>query len=267
MANRKRSSNEKPAAPASPTESSGELSGYLAETRGVALSLLFIAPLLVFYEVGLAVMKPQTRSYAGRLLRQPFHNLLGSQAMLGFNVLIFAALLVAFWRLNRHQKVRARYYPFLLLESGVYGFFFGAAAVAVLGWMGMELAFAGASLPTGDLAGSVLLSVGAGVYEEIIFRLLLLAGLYHLCTKLLLMGQVPAAAIAVVLSSFAFAACHYIQLDVWDGFRLSWTQDPTWQGFSFRFVSGGIFSLIFLTRGLAVAAYTHAFHDIFVTLR
>ena len=184
---------------------------------------------------------------------------------MGFNVLVFAGLLAAFFWLNRSERVRARYFPYVLLESGVYAFFFGSIVLSLID--AARLLMAATWLPgsVGTMAENVVLSIGAGVYEEILFRLLLLGGLYYVLHKAWGMNAALAAGIAVVVSSVAFSACHHIQIDIWNGFDIRWSEQFTWDAFSYRLISGGVFSLIFVARGLAVAAYTHAFYDILVT--
>ncbi len=60
---------------------------------------------------------------------------------------------------------------------------------------------------------------------------------------------------AVVLTSLCFAASDDVGPHG-EVFR--------WYTFTFRFVAGGFFAVLFVYRGFGVAAGTHAFYDIFV---
>ncbi len=231
--------------------------GYLHETCGLPLSLLFIAPLLIVYEVGLMLIRPERHSWAGGVVRETFFNLLGSDGMVVLNVVVLATVLAGFWWLKRRRSVHIRYYPVLLAESAVYAFFFGWMVLAVIDIAQLPVAMGRLPNAMGKVADNVVLSIGAGVYEEIVFRLLLMTGICMLVRKGWDTKPSVAAGLAVVISSLIFAACHHIG-PAGDPFR--------WYAFSFRLVSGSLFGVIYLCRGLAVAAYTHAFYDIIVTL-
>ena len=99
--------------------------------------------------------------------------------------------------------------------------------------------------------------LGAGVYEELLFRLLLVP---------LLIGRVAAAAAssdrqhgrgAVLLSSLVFAAAHHIP---------PYGETFAWFSFSFRVLAGIFFAVLFVYRGFGIAAGTHAGYDLLVGL-
>jgi membrane protease YdiL (CAAX protease family) len=95
---------------------------------------------------------------------------------------------------------------------------------------------------------------GAGIYEEVLFRLILVPVVGALVALLALERQWCVAA-AVVVTSVAFSAAHYVgaQGEAFD-----------WFSFSFRFLAGVFFALLFVRRGFGIAAGTHALYDIFV---
>jgi membrane protease YdiL (CAAX protease family) len=97
--------------------------------------------------------------------------------------------------------------------------------------------------------------LGAGIYEELLFRLILLS----LAVWALRKAHAGTATVllAVVLTSLLFAGAHYIG-PAGDSFR--------WFGFLFRYVAGVFFSLLFIYRGFGVAAGTHAAYDILIGL-
>jgi hypothetical protein len=110
----------------------------------------------------------------------------------------------------------------------------------------------------GPFAGLVM-SFGAGLYEEIAFR----AGLFGLGAKLALIvfplpvpfkRQVFYLAWAVVAAA-AFSGWHYVGplADPFDA-----------RSFLFRMVCGLVFTAIFAFRGFAPAVWTHAIYDIWV---
>jgi membrane protease YdiL (CAAX protease family) len=112
-------------------------------------------------------------------------------------------------------------------------------------------ALAGLSLPEG-----IVLSLGAGFYEELVFRVLLvgtLAGIFHASG----FDRRKAGIFAALLAALLFSAFHYIGPygDAW--------RAPS---FIFRFLAGLAFSALFLLRGFGIAAWTHALYDVFLLL-
>jgi membrane protease YdiL (CAAX protease family) len=104
---------------------------------------------------------------------------------------------------------------------------------------------------------TLVLSVGAGTYEELFFRVGLLGAARFAFSKTALGDGARAAALAIVVSSLMFSAFHYppIGLDPWE----------LWS-FVFRVLMGVFFAVLYWTRGFAVAVYTHAIYDIIVLL-
>jgi membrane protease YdiL (CAAX protease family) len=99
------------------------------------------------------------------------------------------------------------------------------------------------------------MSLGAGVYEETVFRLGLLGGLVFVLEKLVRIARWAALLGAFLLSSAVFSAMHHLPP----------YGDPLELGpFVYRLLAGIFFGLLFWRRGFAVAVYTHAFYDIFV---
>jgi hypothetical protein len=97
---------------------------------------------------------------------------------------------------------------------------------------------------------------GAGLYEEVLFRLLLLPIAVWTLERL---GCSPLSAgfWALLLSSLLFSAAHYIG-PLGDSFAL--------YSFTFRTVAGIFFAVLFLLRGFGIAAGTHFFYDLLVGL-
>jgi membrane protease YdiL (CAAX protease family) len=109
------------------------------------------------------------------------------------------------------------------------------------------------SLP---LSEGIVLSLGAGIYEELVFRVLLAGGLFVLFRS----GGLPrgrSGVFAALLSALAFSAFHYIG-PYGDPWALA--------SFTFRFLAGLAFSVLFLVRGFGIAAWTHALYDVFLML-
>ena len=98
--------------------------------------------------------------------------------------------------------------------------------------------------------------LGAGIYEELLFRLILLTatiGALRYCG----MKRGLAVVAAVLITSLLFSVAHYVG-PYGEAFEMF--------GFLFRFVAGVFFCVLFVNRGFGIAAGTHAGYDILVGL-
>ncbi len=104
-----------------------------------------------------------------------------------------------------------------------------------------------------DAPTQFMVSLGAGVFEELLFRVVLVTALMALGRHVFGMGPRFSAGFAVVLSALIFSAFHYIGPF---GDKLSLPS------FLFRAISGLLFSIIYVTRGFGIVAWTHALYDV-----
>jgi membrane protease YdiL (CAAX protease family) len=101
----------------------------------------------------------------------------------------------------------------------------------------------------------MVLSVGAGLYEELVFRLVMIAVVHMILVDLLKMPSLNGAVIAVLVSSLFFSVSHF------QGAPWPWDTSQ----FVFYSVAGLYFSLIYVFRGFGIVVATHAIYDILVT--
>jgi hypothetical protein len=234
--------------------------GYFVESRAPRYSLLFAVPLLLAYEFlawTLGGASGSVRNGADVLLKWLFHGFGGSRGLLIFNVLLAVAaavLVIRDWR-RAGGPLRARVFGLMFVESAVLallvGIVVGNATQALLQHLAMN------QMGNLSLSTQLMLSLGAGIYEELLFRVLLVGALSAIGTRLL--GWTPRAAgiVACVLGALIFSAFHYIGA----------YGDPLELGsFTFRFLAGLVFSALYLTRGFGITAWTHALYDVYVTV-
>jgi membrane protease YdiL (CAAX protease family) len=113
----------------------------------------------------------------------------------------------------------------------------------------------GALIGSTQKDAQLVLSLGAGIYEELIFRLI---GFNLLGFILIDLWQVPksrAYVLMVVSSGLLFALYHYLGYEHFG-----------WRTLAFRTAAGIYFGVIYLTRGFGVTAGTHTSYDIIVVL-
>jgi hypothetical protein len=147
-------------------------------------------------------------------------------------------------------------------ESLLYALLFGSIVGTMTTWLlgGGGVRFAAQEGPLSSLSvpEGIVLSLGAGVYEEIVFRVLLVGGLWALFRSSGI-GRRKAGVFSALLAALVFSGFHYIG-PYGDQWELA--------SFLFRFLAGLAFSVLFLVRGFGITAWTHALYDVLVfTLR
>ena len=96
--------------------------------------------------------------------------------------------------------------------------------------------------------------LGAGVYEEALFRLVLVPVLFRVL-RLLQTPQVLASALAVTASALLFSLAHHAGTP---------GEPFSWFAFVFRWMAGVFFAWVFVIRGFGIAVGTHTAYDILV---
>jgi len=114
-----------------------------------------------------------------------------------------------------------------------------------------------------SLMTNIVTGVGAGIYEELVFRLILICALMVLFQDVIGLSHQNAIALSVLMSAALFSAHHNI---VWIDGRLARSAPFNWTEFGFRTVAGVYFAILFAIRGFGITAGTHAFYDIIATI-
>jgi hypothetical protein len=206
----------------------------------LAASFVLIFPLLLAYEIGVL--------FAGRVngadvITRAVYGVLGRTSYL----LVYAAIAVAFllWirREKRWSTLRIEVAAPVVLEAAVYALTLGAALTIVVDRL----------LGLGLSPGELVSALGAGVHEELVFRLGLLCGLIAMFRQ----TKVGIAA-AIVISSIVFSLAHHVGV---------YGEPFTVHAFVYRAFAGAAFALIFWFRSLAHVVYAHVFYDVLVYWR
>lgn len=225
--------------------------GYWTVSRTPLTSLVFTLPLVLAYEGGvLALGRGSPRNGADVWLRQLL-DACGFGSYFLLPTLTVAGLLA--WHHVEHDRWRFR--PAVLGTMAVECLLWAAALMGVARLQGRFWPLAAALEAEGVLARLVAFC-GAGLYEEVLFRLLLLPALAW-CLERVGFSAVGAAAWAIVGSSLLFSAAHHVGPlgDVFSVYR-----------FTFRFLAGVFFACLFSLRGFGIVAGTHAAYDMLVGL-
>lgn len=228
-------------------------------------SLLFTLPLVLAYEGGVLLLgRGSPRNGADVWLRHLLDALGFGQYFL-LPLLTVAGLLA--WQYLAHDRwrVSASALPGMAAECMLWAVFLvGIARVqqniwpfphAPLQWAFLQWpADAGVGWQT--VLTRLIGYCGAGLYEEVLFRLLLLP-IAVWAFERLGCSTIAAGGWAILLSSLLFSAAHYIG-PLGDSFAA--------YSFTFRAVAGMFFAILFLLRGFGITAGTHFFYDLLVGL-
>jgi hypothetical protein len=240
---------------------------YFSLSRSPRYSVLFALPLLIAYE-GLAAMLSQPghgelRNGADALFRAAFTQIAGVYGPMLFMaaiILLGLFLVVRDLRVNR-GGLRPLVFGGMLLESiavaAAFGLIIGVATAKLIGSLQMLMI---AQVAQGGIKSMawptrLMLSLGAGLYEELFFRVFLVTGLATAGRVLLGFSTRVTSVFAVVISAIVFSAFHYVG-PFGDPFEI--------QSFTFRMLSGLAFSVLYVLRGFGVTAWTHALYDSFL---
>ncbi len=232
------------------------LKAYWQQSKSPFYSLLFTLPMLIGYEVLIFSFNHSDilglRNGADILFRQFFgmFNVYGFY-LVGF--LVLTALLVSYYFHSRQAGDREFHFQFfimMLLES----ILFALLMFVFVDKIGTCLLAVG-GLP--DTKESIVLALGAGVYEEFIFRVVLISGALFFLRDILKLHKVTSSIVAVIVASAIFSIFHYLGF-LGDVFEI--------KSFLIRFAAGIFLSILYVLRGYGITAYTHTIYDLLVIL-
>ena len=229
------------------------MSNYWRFSRSAYYSVVSALPLLVVYEI--LIILTQSRYWgirnAADMWIRTFLMAFDLQAQHLTFVMIgiaFALIPLAKTR-SSGVKLKANYFLLMFAEAFAYSLVLGVALQYILRLSGLT-----AGGPGNGALQNFALSLGAGLFEEIIFRVLLLNLLFFILSYVF-KSKVTTAVISVLAASFLFSLSHYIG-----------SMADSWQlySFMFRWIAGMLFTVLYFVRGFAITAYTHALYDIWV---
>lgn len=106
---------------------------------------------------------------------------------------------------------------------------------------------------------NIVTGIGAGIYEELVFRLILICVLMVLFQDIFKMTHINAVVLSVLISAALFSAHHHF--DFFSG-RPNEVDPFDITEFAFRTIAGIYFAILYAIRGFGITAGTHAFYNI-----
>lgn len=241
---------------------------YWSASRAPRHSLLFALPLLLLYEALAFALSGselgEVRNGADVLLKSVFIALGGRYGVTAFSLVLAGVGAWLIWRDRRDSgPIRPGLFPLMLVESVGYALLLGGVVSALTslilrGRLALVAAeAAGADAVALELPTQLMISLGAGIYEELLFRVILVSALAAAGRVLLGLRPLSAGVFAAVVGALIFSLFHYVG-PYGDTFTLS--------SFTFRAIAGLVFSAMYLLRGLGITAWSHALYDVFLSL-
>ncbi|MEC9455389.1 MAG: CPBP family intramembrane glutamic endopeptidase [Candidatus Neomarinimicrobiota bacterium] len=222
---------------------------YFRKSSSPLYSFIITLPIFLTYELGIFWMRNIEFNYI-----QNGADVLIEQAILrlGFDVIyvssiifLFVLLIIIYYQKHHFNSlsISRPYLGAMLLESIVYA--------SILFFLMGNLYLMDVS--TNDFYCNIILSLGAGIYEELIFRVLLIYVFYQSIKFLFRLGKFSTNFYAIILSAILFSSFHFIGAE-------SFNQEA----FAVRFIAGIFLAFLYVQRGFGITAITHSFYDIFV---
>jgi len=228
-------------------------------------ALIFLVPLILFYELGLALLGSRKMQLFLQM-NQPIGDIKARRMLfdlfesMGISGYYLPGLAVVVVLLCRHLVRRDPWawrpgiYPFMWIESlglALPLFVFGM----VVSKLSMQLGAGAEPFGSSGFGPAVVLSIGAGIYEELLFRLIGLAVVHLILVDWLKWPEKWGAVTAITITAVLFALYHFS------------SDNPfTWGKFTFYTAAGLYFAAVYLVRGFGIVAWTHALYDVLVVV-
>jgi len=242
---------------------------YFEQTRKPVYSFVLVVPFLLIYEVGMIILHSAPEKY--RVINGADYLIRSILSIIGvhgtFVSVMVTGVCFAGWAYRRRGgwKLDANVVGWLYAECMLYALFLFVMPGQLLAAAAAGAGGAGGEASPGLFANMVL-SCGAGVYEELVFRLILVGLLGLAFRQLLHLDNVRAGILAVAIGAVVFSAFHYKGLLGSYGDPFAPGTSAFWRSFIFRTAAGAFFSVLYYFRSFGVAVGAHALYDIMASV-
>jgi len=220
-------------------------------SKNIYYSILFIMPMLFLYEIMCWIqyhgMKFQIRNGADVFIRQLFFSF-GHYSELAYSLILLIILLVIVyfnWNVVEKGKLKISFLLFMFLESFIW-----ATLFIVL--MGVSENILLSILERNIIPEQFYLSIGAGIWEELLFRVGAIGIIIYFMKYTLGYSHLFCVFMAIFCSALLFSLFHYIG-------QLAYIF--TFRSFCLRTFAGIMLGALYVFRGFGITAYTHIFYD------
>ena len=213
-----------------------------------------VLPLWLLYEVLRLRLTPEERNGAEIMLVQAVERV-GPNGHLVLSVVLCLCMLLAARSLVRRQVPWLRVAMVSALEGTVYGLLLGPLSAALASSATSVLSAASQDGGTNPrLVQDLVGAMGAGIFEELLFRLGLMSLLvwgWERVRRVFDLPQALGGLLAVAVSAVVFSWFHHV-----------WGEPFTLPAFLFRTMAGVLLGVLMIFRGYGVCVYTHVLYDV-----
>ena len=150
---------------------------YLHSSRSIHYSLILVLPLLAIYEFGVFILFRDSffemRNTGEILIRSFFTtlNLNNPYIISSILLLVFLLVMIRGYRIEKNPGVHANFLIYMLIESMLWG---SLLYISLHLFTDLPLQI----ITLKDKLANMNLAIGAGVFEELIFRMVIISALY-----------------------------------------------------------------------------------------
>jgi len=224
---------------------------YWNVSKNIFYSILFITPMLFLYEIMCWYqyygLKFQIRNGADIFISQLFLSF-GHYSELAYSLtllIIFLAIVYFNWNVVKKGGLKISFLLFMLLESFIW-------CIVFIVLMGISENIILSILEHNIISEQFYLSIGAGIWEELLFRVGALGIILYFMEYTLSYNHLFSVFIAIFFSALMFSLFHYIG-QLGDIF--------TFRSFCLRTFAGIMLGALYVFRGFGITAYTHIFYN------
>ncbi|NQV41246.1 MAG: CPBP family intramembrane metalloprotease [Candidatus Marinimicrobia bacterium] len=224
---------------------------YLNSSKSLHYSLILTLPAVAIYEIGILILFKDSffelRNTGEILLRSFFESLGLTNPLVVSSLLLalFIAVMVRGYKIEKNPGIHANYIIYMLLESMLWGSII-FISLQLFTQLPLQL------VTMEEKISNINLAVGAGIFEELIFRLVLIGSFLILLERGLTIRSRVAVPIAVLLSALVFAAFHLFM------------ETYSFPVFSQRVFGGLLLGSLFYARGYGISVYAHIIYNILI---
>ena len=224
---------------------------YLNSSKSLHYSLILTLPVLAIYEVGVILLFKDSffelRNSGEVLLRSLFESLGLKNPLIvsGILLVLFMVVMIRGYKIEKKPGIHANYIVYMLLES----MFWGALifiALQLFTQLPLQL------ITMEEKLSNINLAIGAGIFEELIFRLVVISAILVILERGLTFESQYAIPLAIILSAIIFAAFHLF-MEVY-----------SFPVFSQRVVGGILLGSLFYIRGYGISVYAHIIYNFLI---
>ena len=229
---------------------------YLRYTTSPLYSFLFTLPLFIIYEIGLFLSISDDVTYlrngADALMRQMLATF-GISGLFWIGGLFFFGFIIIYFLQKfslEEYEIKSNYFIYMVFESILWSY------LLYILMSNMHLIL---MAPSGyKVLQNVTLAVGAGIYEEILFRVVLIFFFNYIINLVFQWKSYSKNILSVFFSSIFFSLFHFIgEFGDYYSFDI----------FMVRFLAGIYLGILYCSRGFGITAWTHSLYDLIVLTR